>query len=116
MTDKVMTAQTRAWFSSDSRGPDDLAAPDADAINRMTFASNDMTRYGWSLIGEAMITVHIGNTDTLVANKVAALRCELTTVRAAAEMQATQIEAKISKLLAITYTAPAGAAADGVPQ
>lgn len=100
---KTITATVGAWLT-EWRGPDDLAHGAERAVTALAYSEQDMTRQGWTRAGEATITVEIVAEQELVDNKVAALREELKTERVKADMKLADIELKIQKLLAITYT------------
>ena len=102
MTTRTITARTKAWFSSASDGPEDLQGDPLHAVNTLSFYGSDMRNMGWTLVGEADITVHVVDEQELVANKVDALRAEKSKTLADAQMKATEIDSKIQKLLAIT--------------
>lgn len=98
---KTITATTKAWLTSYA-GPDDLTGTQDRAIEALAYHPRDMNSSGWTYAGQATITVELVDNDTLILNKVSALRSELQTVRANAEIEAGNLEAKIQKLLAIT--------------
>lgn len=108
MSAHTITARTKAWFITDSDGPEDLHGDPVRAVSTVSYYAGDMTAYGWSLVGEAEITLYVDHEDTLIDNKVAALRQELKNVLGEAQLKATEIEGRIQKLLAISYT-PKGA-------
>lgn len=57
---------------------------------------------GYAKVGTAQVTVTFFDRDTVVTEKISALRSELQTVRANAQLKAKEIEGEIQKLLAIT--------------
>jgi hypothetical protein len=100
---RTLSGKTKAWITQHSTiGPKDLL--DEKVIGALAYHSDDMSKYGWTLVGEAEITLHIADEKTLVDNKVAALREELKNVRAEAQAKATRLESQINDLLALTYT------------
>ena len=100
---RVISGKLPAWFTSEWVGPDDLHGSPKDAIGKLSFfIFSDTPPSGWSLAGDAEITVTLDNEKTLIANKVDALRRELQKVRADASVTETLIESKIQNLLAIT--------------
>ena len=103
---RTITATVGAWFTSDHAGPDDLARTPEHAINSLGFSALDMAKH-WTRVGDATITVTLVDEKTLIGNKVDALRRELQSVRAEAQMKTNDLESKIQKLLAIEYTAEA---------
>src|SRR6185312_1414568 len=100
---RTFKTKTKAWFSSDHRGPEDLDKGDEHAISSMSFHPRDMTMVGWSLLGEAEITVRVGDTKTLVENKVASIRAQMKKDAADAQLRQTMYEQKIQNLLALTF-------------
>jgi hypothetical protein len=100
---KISTT-TKAWITSHSDlGPDSLMDP--KNIANLSFSNSKMESVGWTFVGEAEITVDLVDTNTLIANKVDALRNELSAVRAQAQMEATRIESRINDLLCLTFDA-----------
>jgi hypothetical protein len=99
---KTVTTKTKAWVTPYSGlSPDDLAH---GRIGGLTY--HDCTSGvpdGWTLAGEAEITVHLVDTKTLIANKVEALRQEAKAVRAEATAKCTRIEGQIQNLLALSF-------------
>lgn len=101
---KTITAKTTAWLAQHS-GPDDLNDTPDQVINALFYSQHDMVSHGWTRVGDATITVTIPDEAAIVESKIAALRGELQTVRANAEIQCSDLENKIQKLLAITCEA-----------
>lgn len=56
----------------------------------------------WTKIGTAEMSITLFDTDSMVAEKLAALKSQLKAERAEAQMRANAIEDKIAQLLAIT--------------
>lgn len=104
MSARTITARTKAWFTGDHVGPEDLKHDPVHAVSSVSYYAGDMSKHGWSLVGVAEITLHVESEEVLIDNKVAALRQELTNVRAEAQLKATELEGRIQKLLAISYT------------
>lgn len=98
---KVITGKTKAWLTAYG-DPEALTEGGEKAISEVAFSNSNMSSQGWTYVGEATITFECVDNDTLILNKVAALRGELQSVRAKAEIETGNIEAKIQKLLAIT--------------
>lgn len=98
---KTITGNTKAWLT-DYGDPECLLGDTDKAVQGVVFSGTDMTRSGWTFVGNATITFECPDNDTLILNKVAALRGELQSVHAKAEVQAGTLELKIQKLLAIT--------------
>lgn len=73
---------------------------------QLTYTDEDSTYWvenGYTKVGTAEITLTIFSADTMVANKVEALRAEKKKVQAEAAMRANEIDGQIQNLLAITY-------------
>lgn len=104
----TVTATTKAWLNSCSDvTPQQLANPKPAVIDQIFYANHDMKSVGWTLIGEANITITFINQDELIGNKVAALRAEAVNIRAEATAKCTRIEDQINQLLCLEFT-PAG--------
>jgi hypothetical protein len=71
---------------------------------------------GYTLVGTATITIALMDRDTLVSNKIDALRNEAAGIRAEATKKCTEIEGKIQQLLCIENRAvPSFAEVDDIP-
>lgn len=79
------------------RNPDD-----EEVFKCLSFTNLDMSDCGHTVVGEAQVTVTLPDHDTIIGNKVDALRAEKTRTLADAQLKATQIEGQIQSLLAIT--------------
>lgn len=107
MSKHTITGTIKAQLAS-CYGPQDLRGVDPQTIiSRLSFAEGDMSKYGYSVVGTAEVTVTLFDEDTMVGAKVEALRAEATRVQAEATAKVTQIEHQIQRLLAITNEAPA---------
>lgn len=100
---RIIQTVAKAWLPDWSHiGPAELA--ELKDATELHFSNCDMTSSGWTYIGTATISVEvITDTETLVANKVEALRGEVQKIRAEAQVQVTRLEDQIQKLLAITF-------------
>lgn len=81
---------------------DDLKADDAKLFGALVFMETDMGEHGYSVVGEAAVTVTLNSIDKVCADKVDALRAEVKRVQADAQRTVTGLTRKISELLAIT--------------
>lgn len=100
----IVIGTQSAWLGSYSGlTPEDFKNPKEKIIDGLSFAKvgQDMTSTGWTYVGEATITVELVDKDTLINNKVEALRAEAVTIRAEATMKCTRIEEKINQLLCL---------------
>jgi len=101
---RTITGKSKAWFTNSAYGPEDLGRdPDRVVSAVLSYSKDDMTPYGWSLAGEAEITITIPDQQTLVENKVESLRAEKKKLQAETQAKVTAIESQIQKLLAITF-------------
>ena len=97
-----ITGKTKVWVS-EFYGPEEIKRDGAKCVQRMTYTDRDMTGgpCGFSLVGTAEITVDFVDEQIMVDNKIEALRAEVKSIKAKAEMEATALEGKIQQLLAI---------------
>jgi len=95
-----LKATLKAWFTG-GMGPQNLS--DVDVASQLSYTDQDMTSAGWSVCGEADITVRLLGEDELIGAKVESLKAELTKVRADAAARETAITQQINTLLAIGY-------------
>ena len=103
MSTRTITGTTKAWLTENSAaGPQDIAEGNPQLIQAAAYSMHDMTSAGWVLVGTAEVTLTVDDMDTVVTNQVAALRAQITNVRAEAENKATQLERQVQQLLAIT--------------
>ena len=95
----------KAWFTSRTLlGPQDLAErPPERVLSSLGFYDKDMTGAGWSLVGDADITIRLIPQEQMIDSKVDSLKKELEKVRADATARETEITAQINTLLAIGY-------------
>lgn len=88
--------------------PEELTAQAPGVATSLGYTTNpdfDMGEHGWTKVGTATITLDLISRDTMLANKVDALRAEQKKVRAEAAMRANEIDGQIQSLLAITHQA-----------
>jgi hypothetical protein len=95
------TIKTKAWVTQySSTSPENLLAGD---LRGLSYYESDMTSAGWTLVGDAEVTVTLIDKRTMIDNKIAALREEAKTVRAEATAKVTKIEGQIQNLLALSF-------------
>lgn len=100
---RTITGTTKAWITEHSTArPEHLAEGDPRLVKWLAYSDMDMGTEGWVLVGKAQITIDLPSLDEVVTNQVAALRQQITNVRAEAENKATQLERQVQQLLAIT--------------
>ena len=97
-----ITGKTKVW-ASEFYGPADIKRDGAKCVQRLTYTDCDMSgsSCGYSLVGTAEITIDFVDEQIMVDNKIEALRAEVKSIKAKAEMEATALEGKIQQLLAI---------------
>jgi len=95
-----LTGTLKAWFTG-GMGPHSLTYK--DVLGHLSYTNQDMSTAGWSVCGEADITLRLLPEDALIGAKVDSLRAELTKVRADAIARETAITQQINTLLAIGY-------------
>jgi len=107
---RTVTGTTKAWITEHSTArPEHLAEGDPRLIKWVCYSDMDMSGSGWVLVGEATVTLKLDSVEEVVANQVAALRQQITSVRAEAENKATDLERQVQQLLAITMSTPEAA-------
>lgn len=99
---RTVTATTKAWLTQ-SYGPEDLLLAPEEVVKRLYYTNQGMTTLGWTCVGTAAVTVELVEEKKLVDNKIEALKGELQSTLAAAEMAANKIRGQIQNLLALTY-------------
>ena len=92
--------------------PEDLYTDTPDAQKRLIAglsisAYDDMSIVNWTPIGTAMVEMSFVDTKTLFMNKVEALKSEIQTIRAEAQVKVDKLSDKLQSLLAITNEVPA---------
>ena len=101
MSARTITGTTKVQLSK-YNGLDDLRGDDAKVFKVLQFADSNMSEYGYSVVGEATVTVTLYDNNKIVADKVMSLRAEAKKVKADAHAAVVRIESRISELLAIT--------------
>jgi hypothetical protein len=101
---RTITTETQAWLQM-GRDPQDLTGNPERAINVLTFDSDGeyLKAIGYTFVGTATITVQVADERAIVESKVASLRAQKAKVIGDAHAEATAIESRIQKLLAIGY-------------
>ncbi len=106
MESRIIKGRQSVWLAS-YYGAEDLINQQ-DACDRVAFLSPDTEDFtSYTKVGEADVTIYLASADEIQAGKVATLRAELKAKREAAAAEFMRIEDEISKLLAVTYEAPA---------
>ena len=98
---RTITAEVPAYLWSEFYGPQDLQQSAAEVVSVLSL--RDMrANQKYVLVGTANVTVELLDEDSIVANKIEALRAQKTQTLADAQAKATQIERQINELLALT--------------
>jgi hypothetical protein len=73
-------------------------------VGRLTYTplTQDMTTCGWTLIGQAEVTVTLHDKAKIVDRQINILREEIKNVREQAELKVEQLSGQIQSLLALT--------------
>lgn len=102
---RTVEGTTKVWLTEHCGiGPEDIKSGDAAMLVRcVTFSSHDMSNCGWTLVGEANVAITFVDGNQILNNKIDALRAEKQKTLADAQVKANELEAKIQKLLAISY-------------
>jgi hypothetical protein len=99
---KTVTEKTRAWITPHSSiSPQELL--NGERIEALALSSANMESCGWTLVGDAELTVHLLDERKMVDNKVEALREEAKAIRAEATAKCAHIEGQIQNLLALSF-------------
>lgn len=105
-----VTQTVKAWLPNDSMmSPDELTDQAQVQLQRLAYTNANMSEYGYTLIGDAEITLTLPERRQLIDAKVTAMRAEVKKIRGEAEAKANYIESQISNLLAIEHS-PSSAA------
>lgn len=113
----IIEGTLNAYLSSCSHlSPAELETP--KALSRLIFneppaegRGDYLVKSGYTLVGAATISLALIDRDTLVANKIDALRNEAAGIRAEATAKCTRIEGQIQQLLCLENgVVPAAAA------
>jgi hypothetical protein len=99
---KTIKATTKAWLPRHA-SPEDLLGDSVRAVSAMTYSYYEMQHHGWTLVGDAEITVSLVDEDQIILNKVDSLRAEKDKIIADAQVKANAIEGQIQNLLAIEF-------------
>ena len=78
----------------------DLSNP--DNIKWLTFSANDLSDYGYTLVGSAEVECTFLDRKAIQYHAIGALKAEIQSVRAKAENEVNKLTEKMQQLLAIT--------------
>ena len=98
---KTESHRVRVWITNPYYGPDDIERDGPAAAERLGYSNQDMAGSGWTAVGYADVTLHLEDRETLVQNKVDALRATVKSIQAVAQQQTAAIERQIQSLLAL---------------
>ena len=98
-----MKTKTIAWLNSDSSmSPEKLLSASGDQLVLATLLSNlNMATHGYTKIGTATIEFDLIDRNEMIDNKIVALREELQSVKAEAQVKVQKLEDQLQSLLAI---------------
>ncbi len=100
----TITGKLNAYVTEySSLRPEDFKEPTDKMIRSLYYSTPGNVPEGWTLAGEATITVELVDTNALISNKVDALKAQLQKHRADSHVTEKRLEDQISKLLAISY-------------
>ena len=106
MASRTITGTIKVQLMS-CYGPADLERSDAEVFERISLIDIDMSDSGYAVVGTASVTITLNDADTIIGDKVEALRSQSMKVQADATNEVTRIERQIQQLLAITNSAEA---------
>ena len=100
----TITGKVNAYMTKYSGiRPEDFKNPTAALISRLQYTTPNNLPDGWTLVGEATVTLEFIDQDAIIGNKVESLRAELQQHRADSHVTQKHLEDQIAKLLAISY-------------
>ena len=102
--DKQVTGRLNIWADSYSGvGPEQLRNPPADLAQKVQLYRTewDMSKDGYTKIGEAEVVLHLYDTQSVVANQVESLKAQIDKERADSEAKVTALNRRINDLLAL---------------
>lgn len=101
----AIKGKVSVWLSQYSAvTPEEIQSGDVNP-HRFTFWPHgaDMSKDGYTYVGEAEIAVEAIDAKSIIDNKVLALREEAKSIRAEAHKKCVEIEDKINQLLALPF-------------
>ena len=98
------TVKTGAWLTNDYTTIDELVKmSQEELVSRLHAYDFDGHIEGWTLVGTAEVSITLDDPDKMIANKVDALKVELTKTKADAEAKCNFLQGQINNLLAIEF-------------
>ena len=103
MSKRVVEGATPIWLCNTSHiGLKELKESSFEKlIGGLSFFKGDFTKYGYTKVGIATISLEIASTDELLTNKVAALKAEREKLLADTQLKVNHFDKQINQLLAI---------------
>ena len=96
--------KTGAWLTNNWTSVDELVKmPQEELVSKLTCWDIDGHIEGWTLVGTAEVCITLDDPNKMIANKVDALKAELTKTQADAEVRCNFLRGQINNLLAIEY-------------
>ena len=98
-----ITTKTTAWVSNCCPlSPEQILNPTGELlVKAASFTDTDMSAVGWVKIGTATVEFDLIDRNEMIDNKVVALRAELQSVKADAQVKVQKLEDQLQSLLAI---------------
>jgi hypothetical protein len=98
------TVKTGAWLTNDYTTIDELVKmSQEELVHKLNCYDLDGNIPGWTLVGTAEVSITLDAPDKMIANKVDALKVELTKTKADAEAKCNFILGQINNLLSIEF-------------
>ena len=96
--------KTGAWLTNNWTSVDELMKmPQEQLVDKLTCWDANGHIEGWTLVGTAEVSITLDVPEKMIANKVDALKAELTKTQAEAEVKCNLLRGQINNLLAIEY-------------
>jgi hypothetical protein len=99
---RKINGTTKAWLGKYTSLSVANNPSDDMIINEISFSKADMSMNGWTLIGEATVSLNMISNEEIINSKIATLKAEKQKIQADAFVQANELEEEISKLLYIS--------------
>lgn len=98
-----ITTTSPVWITSSCcLSPEQILNPTGELlVGATSFTDLDMSKQGWTKIGMATIEFDLIDRNEMIENKVVALRAEMQTIKADAQVKVQKLEDQLQSLLAI---------------
>jgi delta-aminolevulinic acid dehydratase/porphobilinogen synthase len=102
---KTKTTTTVWLIAHSSLSPNQvITATGEQLVANVCLTALDMAKHGYTMIGAATIEFDLIGPSEMIDNKIVALRAELQTVKADAQVKVQKLEDQLNSLLAIEVT------------